>query len=149
MRKLNTFLAILLTTVSCMGITLTDLQRSMLRNRTRLINQDTQTIDGYVINTFKKGDSVWMTTNKLSVINYKKAPRKISKIQLITNLKAIGKWDTVKLFIQQNGFWDEFNNCQFISTDYPLYEQAVDKAIKEGLATKEEIDSIISNSYDE
>ena len=127
---------------------LTPVQRSFLRERTRVVSQDTKTLPGYCISVMAKGRETWTETNKLSVVNFKRAPRKISKLRLIVNLKKIGKWDAVKMFIKENDLEDEFNAAQFISEDYPGFDGIINLAVRSGLGTRAEIEEIINNSVD-
>lgn len=131
------------------GANLSDYQRKFLRERTKLVNRDTTTIDGFVIDTFRKGDEFWQTTNKLSRINFEVRPKKLSKLKMIYVLKDCGKWDTVKIFINQNDLVDEWNACQFITTDFPLFISATNTIIQSKIATEEQVKNVINLSIDE
>lgn len=127
---------------------LTPVQRSFLRDRVRVVAQDTKTKPGYVISTMRKGSRVWVETNKLAVINYRRAPRKYSKIRIIGNLKEIDKWADVKQFIQSADLWDEWVACQYIQDDYPAFIAATNSAVLMGLGTDQQIKDILKNSED-
>ena len=77
-----------------------------------------------------------------SVIRY-------SKLKLIVATKAAGKWDAFKAFIASAGYEDEWQACQFLSSGYAQFEQAKAAVIAAGIATAEEIDSILAASVDE
>ena len=72
-----------------------------------------------------------------------------SKLKLIVASKAAGKWEAFKAFIAQAGYEDEWNAAQFLSSDYAQFEQAKTAIIAAGIATAEEIESILAESVDE
>ena len=72
-----------------------------------------------------------------------------SKLKLIVASKAAGKWDTFKAFISSAGYEDEWQACQFLSSNYAQFEQAKTAIIAAGIATAEEIDAILAASVDE
>ena len=72
-----------------------------------------------------------------------------SKLKLIVASKAAGKWEAFKAFITQAGYEDEWQACQFLSSDYAQFEQAKTAIIAAGIATAEEIDAILAASVDE
>ena len=72
-----------------------------------------------------------------------------SKLKLIVASKAAGKWEAFKAFISQAGYEDEWNAAQFLSSSYAQFEQAKAAIIAAGIATADEIDSILSESVDE
>ena len=72
-----------------------------------------------------------------------------SKLKLIVASKAAGKWDTFKAFIASAGYEDEWQACQFLSSDYAQFEQAKTAIIAAGIATAEEIEAILAASVDE
>lgn len=149
MTKLRFIIAILATVITVGARPLTPTQRALVKQRTRVIARDTVTIPGHVITTLRKGADTWQTTNKLAQINISLAPRKISKLKLIINLKSVDKWITVKSFIADHDLTDEWINCQFISTDFPLFISATNTAVRAGLASDAEIKTLIEKSYDE
>lgn len=127
---------------------LTPVQRSFLRDRTRVIGQDTKTLPGFVISTMAKGNRTWVETNRLSVINFKRAPIKYSKIQIIGNLKQVDKWEPVKNFLKDRDLWDEWNAAQYVADDYPGFSAATNAAVRAGLGTDEQIKEILKKSVD-
>lgn len=76
----------------------------------------------------------------------KNPPRKISKLKLIVALKAAGKWDAVKAFISSAGYEDEWQAAQVLDEGYPQYDAAKNAVMEAGIATEEEIETIVSQS---
>ena len=72
-----------------------------------------------------------------------------SKLKLIVASKAAGKWNAFKAFISSAGYEDEWNAAQFLSSGYAQFEQAKTAIIAAGIATAEEIDTILAASVDE
>ena len=72
-----------------------------------------------------------------------------SKLKLIVAAKAAGKWEAFKAFIASAGYEDEWQACQFLSSGYAQFEQAKTAIIEAGIATAEEIESILAASVDE
>ena len=72
-----------------------------------------------------------------------------SKLKLIVASKAAGKWEAFKAFISSAGYEDEWQACQFLSSDYAQFEQAKTAIIAAGIATAEEIEAILAASVDE
>ena len=72
-----------------------------------------------------------------------------SKLKLIVASKAAGKWEAFKAFIASAGYEDEWNAAQFLSSGYAQFEQAKTAIIAAGIATAEEIETILSASVDE
>lgn len=72
-----------------------------------------------------------------------------SKLKLIVASKAAGKWEAFKAFISSAGYEDEWQACQFLSSNYAQFEQAKTAIIAAGIATAEEIEAILAASVDE
>ena len=72
-----------------------------------------------------------------------------SKLKLIVASKAAGKWEAFKAFIASAGYEDEWNAAQLLSSNYAQFEQAKMAIIEAGIATAEEIESILAASVDE
>ena len=72
-----------------------------------------------------------------------------SKLKLIVASKAAGKWEAFKAFIASAGYEDEWQACQFLSSDYAQFEQAKSAIIAAGIATAEEIETILAAYVDE
>jgi hypothetical protein len=76
-------------------------------------------------------------------------PVRYSKLKLIVAAKAAGKWSTVKAAIQTLGLEDEWQACQFISSDYPAFQAALAAVIAKGLATEEEVKAFLKEAEEE
>lgn len=72
-----------------------------------------------------------------------------SKLKLIVASKSAGKWEAFKAFIAQAGYEDEWNAAQFLSSNYAQFEQAKTAILAAGIATAEEIETILAASVDE
>ena len=72
-----------------------------------------------------------------------------SKLKLIVASKAAGKWEAFKAFIASAGYEDEWAAAQFLSSDYAQFEQAKAAITAAGIATAEEIETILAESVDE
>lgn len=120
-----------------------------LKERTRVVAQDAKTIPGSVITVYRKGVKSWATTNVLKVVN-RAAPRvvKYSKLKLIVAAKSAGKWDDVKAAIQAMNLEDEWQACQYVSSDYPAYVAATNTVIAQGVATEEEVRAFMKMAED-
>lgn len=120
-----------------------------LKERTRVIAQDAKTIPGSVITVYRKGSKSWATTNALKVVN-RAAPRvvKYSKLKLIVAAKAAGKWDDVKAAITAMDLEDEWQACQFVTSDYPAYVAATNTVVSQGIATDAEVKAFMAQAED-
>lgn len=120
-----------------------------VKDRTRIVAQDAQTIPGSVITTYRKGNQVWSTTNVLRVVNRPVVrPVRYSKLKLIVAAKAAGKWDAVKAAITAMGLEDEWQACQFITSDYPAYVAATNAVVTRGIATDEQVQAFMRQAED-
>ena len=72
-----------------------------------------------------------------------------SKLKIIVASKAAGKWEAFKAFIASAGYEDEWQACQFLSSNYAQFEQAKTAIVTAGIATAEEIEAILAASVDE
>ena len=70
-------------------------------------------------------------------------PRTFSKLELITVLKSLDKWDAAKAFIQASGYEDEWLAAQDLAEDNELFTAAVDAAVTQGVVTREEVTQIL------
>lgn len=126
-----------------------DIANRYLNERTRVIAQDTASIPGSVITVYRKGEKTWSTTNMIKRVN--SAPPRIvkySKLKLIVAAKAAGKWDDVKAAIAAMDLEDEWNACQFITSDYPAYVAATNAVITRGIATEAEVKAFMRQAED-
>ena len=126
-----------------------DIATRYLTERTRIVAQDTATIPGKVITHYRKGKKSWSTTNDIVVINRVVGrPVKYSKLKLIVAAKAAGKWQDVKAAITAMNLEDEWNACQFITSDYPAYVAATNTVITRGIATEAEVRAFMKQAED-
>ena len=124
-------------------------QYKYLAARTRIVSQDTTTIPGKVITHFLKGGEMWATTNNIAVINRNvDRPVKYSKLKLINAAKAAGKWQDVKAAIKAMDLEDEWQACQYITSDYPAYVAATNTVITRGIATEAEVKAFMRQAED-
>lgn len=148
--KVTLGLALLLSMTAIMSIAATkDIAARYLKERTRIVAQDTKTIPGKVITHYRKGKKSWATTNDIVVINRViDRPVKYSKLKLIVAAKAAGKWADVKAAIAAMDLEDEWNACQFITSDYPAYVAATNAVITRGIATEAEVKAFMRQAED-
>jgi hypothetical protein len=143
-------LMLLICMTAIMSIAATnDIATRYIKERTRIVAQDTKTIPGKVITHYRKGKQSWATTNVIAVINRViDRPVKYSKLKLIVAAKAAGKWNDVKAAIQAMDLEDEWNACQFITSDYPAYVSATNTVITRGIATEAEVKAFMRLAED-
>lgn len=147
--KVTMGLALLLSITAIMSIADTKDITRYIKERTRIVAQDAKTIPGKVITHFRKGKKSWATTNDIVVINRViDRPVKYSKLKLINAAKAAGKWKDVKAAIQAMDLEDEWNACQFITSDYPAYVAATNAVITRGIATEAEVKAFMRQAED-
>lgn len=143
-------LALLLSMTAIMSIAATkDIATRYIKERTRIVAQDTKTIPGKVITHYRKGKQSWATTNVIAVINrVVDRPVKYSKLKLIVAAKAAGKWADVKAAITAMDLEDEWQACQFITSDYPAYVSATNTVITRGIANEAEVKAFMRQAED-
>lgn len=71
-----------------------------------------------------------------------------SKRSIIIAAKQAGKWGAVKSWIASAGMTDEFNSANYISDEIPEFATATNMIVQAGIATSEEIESILAVSKD-
>lgn len=108
------------------------------RLRKRVVGRELINSGAQVVYTYQQGAKTWCETNDVRRIN---APRSIrySKLKLIVAAKAAGKWGEVKSFIEANDMLDEWNACQYITSDYPAFIAATNAVVSAGIATSDQI----------
>lgn len=138
-------ISLLVVSTVCLG---GDIANRYINERTRIVRQDVS-VDGRIITYYRKGDKSWATTNALKVIN-RTAPRivKYSKLKLIVAAKAAGKWEQVKAAITAMNVEDEWQACQFITSDYPAYIAATNAVITSGVASEAEVKAFMKMAED-
>ena len=146
MNRTIVMLLILITAISHASNSITT---RYIKERIRIVNQDTKTIPGSVITEYRQGVKGWATTNVLNVINHNVVrPIKYSKLKLIVAAKSAGKWDDVKSAIQTMNLEDEWQACQYITSDYPAYISATNIVISQGVATEKEVQDFMKLAED-
>lgn len=113
----------------------------------RIVSTDTVTIPGSVITHYRQGEKEWSTTNVLKVVNVRRVIR-YSKLKLIVAAKAAGKWADVKAFIQKADIEDEWNACQYITSDYPIFISATNAVVASGIATSDQVEQFLKLAED-
>lgn len=136
--------------IACaLSVTNADISTRYIRERTRIVGQDTSTVPGSVITTYRQGNNQWAMTNVLRVVNRPiERPVRYSKLKLIVAAKAAGKWAEVKAAIAAMDLEDEWNACQFITSDYPAYISATNAVVTQGIATEAEVKAFMSQAID-
>lgn len=71
-----------------------------------------------------------------------------SKLALITAAKQAGRWDALKAWIVSAGLQDEFQNCVYLSDEYPQFAVITNAVVSSGAATSQEVAAILSASKD-
>lgn len=151
------------------GSFLTMSQEEFYRSYTRQVAQEIIVITNvpHVVATWRKGDEVWQTTNVVKVIQGRQQTDKLgevdsrvkklekifpvhySKLKLITNLKAVGKWKDVKAQLEAADVIDEWNASMFVLDTHPFFIAATNNAVQKGVCTVEQIEALLKNSIDE
>lgn len=71
-----------------------------------------------------------------------------SKLAIITAAKSAGKWDGLKSWIQQAGYYDEWLVASYLSDEYPQYPAITNAIVSAGVATADELAAILKASKD-
>lgn len=72
------------------------------------------------------------------------APKKLSKLKLMRELKSLGVWDTFKTALTDAGYWEEFELAHYLSTSDTAFTAALTALA--GFADGVNIDDIIAAS---
>lgn len=107
-----------------------------------------EVVDDKVLTTFAQGRKTWVETNTLNRVTQRTAPIVYSKLKLIVAAKEAGKWQDVKLAIKTMDLEDEWNACQFITSDYPAYVSATNTVISMGIASEAEVKAFMKKAED-
>ena len=130
---------LVLAAVACVAaIASAELSSRYVQGVRRIVSIDTATIPGSVITRYRQGSVECATTNVLRRVNVTPVYR-YSKLKLIVAAKAAGKWQEVKSFIEKNDMIDEWNACQYITSDYPAFIAATNAVVEAGVATEAEV----------
>lgn len=134
--------------VACAAVAASaDLAERYFRGVRKVVSTDTETIPGSVITRYRQGSQEWATTNVLRRINSRPVVR-YSKLKLIVAAKAAGKWADVKAFIQKADIEDEWNACQYITSDYPIFISATNAVVVSGIATSDQVEQFLKLAED-
>lgn len=117
-----------------------------LKERRRIIAREV--VGDKVLTTFAQGRKTWVETNTIQRVSQRVAPIKYSKLKLIVAAKAAGKWADVKSAIVALDLEDEWNACQFITSDYPAYIAATNAVITMGIASEAEVKAFMKMAED-
>lgn len=71
-----------------------------------------------------------------------------SKLALITAAKQAGRWADLKGWIVSAGLMDEFQNCVYLSDEYPQFTTITNAIVAAGAASSSEISAILKASND-
>ena len=118
----------------------------LMRDRKRMINREV--VGESVIYTYAQGTKTWTETNTMQRVAVRTAPIRYSKLKLIVAAKAAGKWAEVKAAIQAMDLEDEWNACQYITSDYPAYVAATNAVVSRGIATEAEVKAFMAQAED-
>lgn len=131
--------------VMCGGIIAADVNYTTLR--TRIVGRELINNGQQVVYKFQQGDKTWAKTNLVRKVTTPRVVR-YSKLKLILAAKAAGKWADVKQFLAANDMLDEWNACQYLTSDNPIYTQATNAVISASLATPEELAAFLKLAED-
>ena len=71
-----------------------------------------------------------------------------SKLQIITAAKELQRWDGLKAWIQQSGYYDEWLVCQYLSDEHPAVPALTNAIVSSGILTAQELGTILNKSKD-
>lgn len=117
------------------------------RVRKRIVGRELIDDGARVVYTYQQGAKVWSETNTVRRINSRSIIR-YSKLKLIVAAKAAGKWADVKAFIQKADIEDEWNACQYITSDYPIFISATNAVVASGIATSDQVEQFLKLAED-
>ena len=117
------------------------------RVRKRIVGRELIDDGARVVYTYQQGAKIWSETNAVRRIASRPVVR-YSKLKLIVAAKAAGKWADVKSFIERNDMLDEWNACQYLTSDYPAYIAATNAVVSLGVATDAEVKAFMKAAED-
>ena len=71
-----------------------------------------------------------------------------SKLAIITASKSVGRWDSLKAWIQKSGYYDEWLVASYLSDDYPQYPAITNAIVSASVCTAQELAAILMASKD-
>lgn len=117
------------------------------RVRKRIVGRELIDDGARVVYTYQQGAEVWSETNTVRRIASRPVIR-YSKLKLVVAAKYAGKWADVKAFIQAHDMMDEWNACQYITSDYPIFISATNAVVASGIATNEQVEQFLKLAED-
>ena len=84
----------------------------------------------------------------LSAAVFQVSATQYSKLSIITAAKAAGKWDALKAWIQQSGYYDEWLVASYLSDEYEQYPAITNGIVSAGVCTAQELAAILTASKD-
>ena len=117
------------------------------RVRKRIVGRELIDDGARVVYTYQQGAKVWSETNAVRRINSRPVIR-YSKLKLVVAATHAGKWADVKAFIQAHDMMDEWNACQYITSDYPIFISATNAVVASGIATTDQVEQFLKLAED-
>ena len=71
-----------------------------------------------------------------------------SKLAIITAAKSVGRWDSLKAWIQKSGYYDEWLVASYLSDEYEQYPAITNAIVSTGVCTAQELAAILTASKD-
>ena len=71
-----------------------------------------------------------------------------SKLKIITAAKELQRWDGLKAWIQQSGYYDEWLVCKYLSDEHPAVPVLTNALVSSGILTAQELGTILNKSKD-
>ena len=84
----------------------------------------------------------------LSAAVFQVSATQYSKLSIITAAKAAGKWNALKAWIQQAGYYDEWLVASYLSDEYEQYPAITNAIVSAGVCTAQELAAILTASKD-
>lgn len=84
----------------------------------------------------------------LSAAVFQVSATQYSKLSIITAAKAAGKWNALKAWIQQAGYYDEWLVASYLSDEYKQYPAITNAIVSAGVCTAQELAAILTASKD-
>lgn len=84
----------------------------------------------------------------LSAAVFQVSATQYSKLKIITAAKELQRWDGLKAWIQQSGYYDEWLVCQYLSDEHPAVPVLTNALVSSGILTAQELGTILNKSKD-
>ena len=149
MKIIPAVIALPLAAIAAGGV-ISKTQQQFLDSRVRVVARDCASVSGHIVYTYRQGAREWKTTNAVQrVVGQAAGGDRYSKYRIIVNAKASGKWAEMRAAIVSLDLMDEWNACQFISSEDPNFISATNKVVQSGLASTEDIKEFLDASKDD